>query len=355
MFTKILEILKPTVYKDKYFIIKKDDNFSYSIKAKNGLYGTIIVFDNIMFVDVFVKPQQFLTRYSTLLTPDSVSFEAAMIENIKNNILFKIQESLVDAMIRNNYSFFRNNQPTSVHPSELWVGTRFDGCYYPHILFSKKKVVKNINRYSFKAVSLNDLDTSISQYYMVGDYLFAVSDLDRYLDLVIDRSKFSDLVSFGVDNQLKDDIQLYNKYLNTSNVLMLSRSSVSYCHIKREHGKLMIVYFDNFHDHSGKRKADPSFIRFINILKHGNQFYKIAPMVSVTWHKGKVTTQQSSFDQVLAKKHEKNVSNMVKDCFNVLQLKHPSKTVFNALSELGLPDSLPLSRETLTVVDMYLI
>lgn len=296
-----------------------------------------------------------MTRYSTSLTDSTVLIEAAMIENIKNNILFKIQESLIDSMIRNNYAIFRSNQPTTVHPSELWIGTHFDGCYYPHILFSKKKVVKNINRYSFKVVRLNDLDTSISQYYMVGEYLFAVSDLDHYLDLVIDSSQFGGLVSLGIDNQLTDEVQLYKKYLNTSNVLMLSRSSVSYCHIKRERRKLMIVYFDNFHDHSRKHKADSLFIKFINILKHGNQFYKSSPMVSVTWYKGKVTTQQSLFDQVLKKKHEKDVSNMVKDEFDVLQLKHPSKTVLNTLSELGFPDSLPLSRETLTVVDMYQI
>jgi hypothetical protein len=352
MFTKILEMLNPTVYKDKYFIIKKDDEFSYSIKAKNGLYGTINVFNNTMFVAIFVKPQQFLTRYSTSLTDATVSIETAMIDNIRNNILFKIQETLVDSMIRNNYAIFRSNQSATVHPSELLIGTHFDACYYPNILFSKKKVVKNIYRYSFETVRLNDLDTSISQYYMVGEYLFAVSDLDHYLDLVIDSSKFGGLVSLGIDNQLTDDVELYKKYLNTSNVLMLSRSSVSYCHIKRERRKLMIVYFDNFHDHSGKSKADSSFI---NIFKHGHQFYKFAQMVSITWHKGKVTTQQSSFDKELAKKHEKDISNMVKDGFDILQLKHPSKTVLNTLSELGLPDSLPLSRETLTVVDMYQI
>jgi len=356
MFTKILEMLKPTVYKDKYFIIKKDDEFSYSVKAKNGLYGTISVSNNIMFVDIFVEPQQFLTRYSTSLTDSTVSLEDAMILHIGNNILFKVKEGYVDSIIRNNYSFFRNVLISDhVFSPELWSGSRFEKFYYPHIVFSKKKVVKNIYRYSFEAVNLKDFDASISQYYMIGEYFFAVSNLKNYLDLVIDSSKFGGLVSLGIDNQLNEEIPLYKKYLNTSNVLMLSRSSVSYCHIKRERRKLMIVYFDNFHDRSAECKVDSSFIKFINILKYGKQFYRISRMVSVTWHKGKVTTQQSLFDQVLAKKHEKDVSNMVKDEFDVLQLKHPSKTILNTLSDIGLQASLPLSRETLTVVDMYQI
>jgi hypothetical protein len=362
MFTKILEMLTPNVYKDRFLIIKKEDFFSYSMKAMNGLYASINIFNDIMFVDIFVKPQQFLTRYSTSLTADRLSIESSMIEHIKNNILFKVKESLVDSMIRNNYSVFRRTQITeTVFSSELWIGSHFKKDYYPHILFSKKKVVKNIDRYSFKAVGLDCLETdglgtSISQYYMVGEHLFAVSDLKSYLDLVIDNSKFGGLVSLGIDNQLSDDIPLYQKYLNTSDVLMLSRSCVSYCHIKRERRKLMIVYLDNFHDHTVKPQAYPAFIKVMKRLfrfKHNTHFYNLASVMSVTWHKGKVSTHRDSFYKEFAKKHEQDVNNMVKDGFDVLQLKYPSKSILDTLSELGLPNSLPLSRESLTVLEMY--
>lgn len=372
MLDKILELLTPTVHREKKFVIKKESDTLYCVKAKSGLYANMQIDNTTLFVSVFSASEDLVTRYCVAITDQIISIDQFVIEHSQNNVLFNIDKYSIDGVIRDNYDIFRDanfilstedyRKIYDYDPVQLLKleSEMFDKIYYPYIFFSRKKVVKNIHRFSFKAINYKGKTTAISYYYMVGDVLLSLGNLKQYIDTVsVHYSGYSQHVpsktSFGIDNQLFDDVLMYANHLNPTNILMLKRKQLNYCHIKKENKKLVISYLENFNEQTTGIKQTSKYIKIINLLfkiKQIDNVYENAYCVSIVWDKGNVKINRSTFNFEFAKKHEKAISTLVKDKFNDLRLTQPSPTILKSLASVGLPNSTPLSIDNLTVLDM---
>lgn len=372
MLDKILEILTPTVHREKKFVIKKESDTLYCVKAKSGLYANMRIDNTTLFVNVFSASEELVTRYCVDITDQITSIDQFVIEHSQNNVLFNIDKYSIDGVIRNNYDIFRDvnfilstedyRKIYDYDPTQLLKleSELFDKIYYPYIFFSRKNVVKNIHRFSFKAINYKGKITAISHYYMVGDVLLSLGNLKQYIDTVsVYDSGYSQHVpsktSFGIDNQLFDDVLMYANHLNPTNILMLKRKQLNYCHIKKENKKLVISYLENFNEQTTGIKQTSKYIKIINLLfkiKQIDNVYENAYCVSIVWDKGNVKINRSTFNFEFAKKYEKAISTLVKNKFNDLRLTQPSPTILKSLADVGLPNSTPLSIDNLTVLDM---
>lgn len=363
MFKKLSRILlnffRPTVHREKNFVIKRLSASDYLMIARNRVYATLKISDGILFVEVFFKENDdVVTRYCVNVDVNAVSNDTFVITQMQNNVLFNTTATFADSVIRNHFDTFRSIHFLSDCRYNQYDGPQvkhhyFDNKYYAYIQFTRKKVITHAYRYIFKTFSLNN-DVTTSQYYVVGDILLSISSLDNYIHTFSKTNRNN--IEYGIDNQLESDVLHYTKYINPKDVIMLRKGTLMYCHMYKNNGAFHLSFLDNFHyslDRFKPATIAQKFMRLFFNVEHKNPVYSKAQLVSIVCKKGKLKVNRSSFDQSFAKSHEMAISSMIRNNLPRLRLTHPSAELLHALSELGLPHDLPLSEDSLTVLDMF--
>lgn len=378
MFYTILKAFGFAIYSEKDFFISKKDETHFKVTAKSGLSANVEITGNIMFVDLIDQSKENLGYYCTPLANTVLSVENFVIKNIQDSILFKLsKKDLVDYLrtyntlfkeVRNIYMLlsYLETDNDDVHSKPLNNGylyehTEHNKIHYSHVYFTKKKVIKNIVRYSFYMTSLQSFDKNkASHAYLIGDTFFDVCNMEEFIKSTADASMAhysfdSTHISYGINNQLNDHHQIYKANVDLNKVAILKRKNKDYCLMTKKKRKITLRYLTDFNIGYAVLEKDPSYSSERAEFK-GDEVpvyrYKDKKMITYTYFNGQIQSTSKSFSVDEAVDHEMAISNTIMNNLELLRLKYPSYKLLHKLRDLGLSCEVPLDPDDLCVLSM---
>jgi hypothetical protein len=378
MFYTILKAFGFAIYSEKDFFISKKDDTHFKVIAKSGLSANVEITDNTMFVDLFDQSKENVGYYCTPRTDAVLSVENFVIKNIQDSILFTLsKKDLVDYLrtyntlfkeVRNIYMLvsYLETDNADLHSKRLNNGylykhTEHNKVHYSHVYFTKKKVIKNIVRYSFHMTSLQSFDKhEASHAYLIGDTFFDVCNMEQFIKSTADASLAhysfdSTHISYGINNQLNDHYQTYKANIDLNKVAILKRKNKDYCLMTKNKRKITLRYLTDFNVRYAVLEKDPSYSSERAEFK-GNEVpvyrYKDKKMITYTYFNGQLQSTSKSFSVDEAIEHEISISNRLMNNLDSLRLKYPSDQLIRKLQDLGLSYEAPLNPDDLCVLAM---
>lgn len=378
MYYKLLKALGFAIYCEQYFYISKKDDTHFKVTAKSGFSAIVQIADNTMFVDLFDQSKDNVAYYCTPLYDTLLSVENFVIKNIQDSFLFKMSnKDLVDYFrtyntlfkeVRNFYMLLScfdhlddNENSKKLNDGYYYEHTVHNKIHYSHVFFTKKKVIKNIIRYSVYATSLQSMDKNKACHsYLIGDTFFNVCNIEKFIQSTNDDSlshySFDEAhISYGINNQLNEHHQIYKANIDLNKVGVLKRKNKDYCLMTKNKRKITLSYLTNFNFRYSKLEEDPSYTSERAEFQ-GDEIpvkrYKDERLVTYTYFNGQVKSNSVKFSSVDAANHEITISNSVMNNLDSLRLKYPSEQLLHKLRDSGLSCEVPLNSDDLCVLAM---
>jgi hypothetical protein len=378
MFYKILKAFGFAIYSEKDFFISKKDDTHFKVTAKSGFSATVEIADNTMFVDLFDQSKDNVAYYCTPLHDTLLSVENFVIKNIQDSVLFKMSsKDLVDYLrtyntlfkeVRNFYMLLTyfdhlddNENSKKFNDGYLYEHTVHNKIHYSHVCFTKKKVIKNIVRYSFYMTSLQSLDKhEASHIYLIGDTFFDLCNIDQFLLSTADASLAhysfdASHISYGINNQLNEHHQIYKANIDLNKVAILKHKNKDYCLMTKKKRIITLRYLTDFNVRYAVLEKNPSYSSERAKFK-GDEVpvyrYKDKKMITYTYCNGQVQSTSKSFSLDEAVEHEISISNTIMNHLDSLRLKYPSDKLLHKLRDSGLSFEVPLNPDDLCVLAM---
>lgn len=419
MIHTLVNLFNVYLYSEPDFFIKKIDDTHFSVTSKNGLNAKITVHDRVMFVDTSFEYINSIHRrnvvivsshtdisflkyvgYCTPMNESLLTVDEFVIENIKNTVLFRINKSRISDYFKKYDNFFQENLPrklfNSLRASVITVkyldyseyapdvsNTEYACFYeynvfnqkcYPSIVFSRKKVVDKIFKYSFKAKKIREMakQEKVVAYYVDGMF-FELCDLetfffnkenrkssDKYPFMRYNSSlNFSipaDKRDYGIRGQLTEDYESYVNKIDISKVLLLRREGNQYCLLKKENRKITLSYITNFDIDTAVLDGFLSYTSWWQKTLRNEQplrRYQQEKLITHSYFNGKIKSKKERFTLAMVSEHEMSLTKQVNDHMQSLSVCYPSDLVINRLRELGMPFEVPLNPDDLTVLEMF--
>jgi hypothetical protein len=378
MFYTILKAFGFAIYSEKDFFISKKDDTHFKVTAKSGLSANVEITDDTMFVDLFDQSKENVGYYCTPLADTLLSVENFVIKNIQDSLLFKLSTNdLVDYLrtyntlfkdVRNIYFMMHfldddayDDNSKKINNGYLYEHTEHNKICYSHVQFTKKKVIKNIVRYSFYMTPLQSFDKhKASHSYLMGDTFFDVCNMDQFIRSTTDASlahyTFNDVdIAYGINNQLNDHHQNYKANIDLNKVAVLKRKHKDYCLMTKNKRQITLRYLTDFNIRYAALEKDPSYSSERAEFK-GDEVpvyrYKDKKMITYTYCNGQIKSTSVKFSADDAAHHEISISNRVMNNLDSLRLKYPSDQLLNKLRDFGLSCEVPLNPDDLCVLAM---
>jgi hypothetical protein len=356
-------------YKAADFSIQQIDDVVFSIKIYNGLKATAIFYDKHIFVEINSKNSEVITRYCTPVPDDIKSIGQFLIYSLHSTILFKLSSYEFDLYIRNNGKLFKDylfqSSPMRFSPEpasvKFYKGESIKDDHYPEIVFTCKKVVKNIFKYCVNTNPMPDYTVKpVAISYLVGDEFFEVCNLKTFSQCVHNTDKYERITSknnltYGINSQLTADFQLLKKNVKIERMLLLKKKNGCYCYVTKSFKKLTFIYLDGFSATYSKVEKTSYYDKISNYL-YGKEivpYYARDRMVVYTYFDGNVSTEKTKFTKEIAVTHQMSIMKQAMKNFKKATLKYPSDEILDRFAALGLSPDLPLSADELLVLDMY--
>jgi hypothetical protein len=383
MIHTLINFFKISLYSEPDFFISKQDETHFSVNASNGLKASIVISDNIMFVDVYCSEEiKAVTRYCTPFLGSLLSVDDFVVHNIKSTIFFKLSKNEFNAYIDKYVNIFKDfyhtyNHIYSLHAlkimphnfddyiekddGHLYEYFKHEKNKYPHVTFTRKKIIKNVFRYSFKAISRDvmfGIDNGNS--YLIGNYFFNVCTLQEFIKdkthADYERHSFNITDwSCGINNQLSQHFEIYADNINSNNILLLKQGKDKYCYIEKKKNKLVLSYLTSFDEKNtvieqylSYSSAWEKFCRNETPIRR----YKNERLLTYTYCNGKVKKRSSKFSIDDAQQYEMGISNSVMIKLDRLKLKYPATCIIQRLASLGMACKTPLNPDDLLVLEM---
>jgi len=381
MYYKLLKALGFAIYCEQYFYISKKDDTHFKVTAKSGFSAIVQIADNTMFVDILDDDKKNVAYYCTPFSNTLLTVENFVIKNIQENILFKFpRNDLIDYLRTYNTLFkeVRNlhlpftwlDKDNDIHDDDLnlfndgyfYKHTVYNKTHYSHVYFKKKKVIKNIDRYSFYAKSLRSCGKNeASHSYLIGDTVFNLCNSYKFMQSTADSSlshysfDSSDML-YGINNQLNKHYQIYEDNIDLNKVAVLKRKNKDYCLITKNKRKITLSYLTDFNIRYAVLEKDPSYSSERAEFK-GEEVpvyrYKNTKKVTYTYYNGQISSTSRFFSVDDAIEHEMSISNKLMNNLETLRLKYPSEQLIHKLQDLGISCENPLNPDDLTVLEMF--
>jgi hypothetical protein len=407
------------LYSEPDFFIRKIDDTHFSVTSKNGLNAMIAVHDHIMFVDTSFEyinsihignaanvsrtsDNSFLkyVGYCTPMNETVLTVDDFVVQNIKNNLLFKLNKRKISKFFKKYDDFFKENLPITLYSKLIKSDTIikflnydeyaqddqfteynclyeyhvFNKKSYPSIVFSRKKVVDKIFKYSFKAKKIREMakKEKVVAYYVDGMF-FDLCDLETFFfnkenrkssgnipfmryNSALNFSMPADKKDYGIRGQLTDDYETYVNKIDISKVLLLRHEGEQYCLLKKENRRLTLSYITNFDINTTILDGFLSYTSWWQKTLRNEQplrRYQQEKLITFTYFNGKIKSKKERFTLAMVAEHEMSLTRQVNDHMQSLSVCHPSDLVINSLRELGMPFEVPLNPDDLTVLEMF--
>lgn len=419
MIHTLVNLFNVYLYSEPDFFIKKIDNTHFSVTSKNGLNATITVHDRVMFVDTSFEyinsihhhndvivssptDTSFLkyVGYCTPMNESSLTVDEFVIKNIKNTVLFRINKSRLSDYFKKYDNFFQESLPLTLFNSLMKSNAAIKyldyseyapdvskteySCFYeynvfnqkcyPSIVFSRKKVVDKIFKYSFKAKKIREMakQEKVVSYYFDGMF-FDLCDLETFFSNKENRkysgktplmryhsalnfSMPADKRHYGIRGQLTDDYDSYVNKIDISKVLLLRYEGKQYCLLKKENRRLTLSYITDFDINTTVLDGFLSYTSWWQKTLRNEtplQRYKKESLITHSYFNGKFRSKKERFTLAMVSEHEISLTRQVNDHMQSLSVCYPSELVIDRLRELGMPFKVPLNPDDLTVLDMF--
>lgn len=367
-------------YKAADFAIQQIDDIVFSIKIYNGLKATATFYDKHMFVEINSKKSEIITRYCTPVPDDIDSVGHFLICSLHSTILFKLTIYEFDLYIRNNGKLFKDYlfhpnpmRFSSEHRSakfhnggtvtsvKFYKGASIKDEHYPEIVFTCKKVVKNIFKYCVNTNPMPDhIVKPVAISYLIGDEFFQVCNLKTFSECIHNTDKYERLtfkrdLNYGINSQLSADFQLLKKNVKIERMLVLKKKNGCYCSVTKSFKKLTFIYLDGFSSTYSEIEKTSYYDKILNYLygKEIVSYYARDRLVTYTYVDGNVSTKKTKFTKEMAITHQMSIMKESMKNFKNATLKYPSNEILDRFIALGLSPDLPLSADELLVLDMY--
>ena len=421
MIHALINFLNISLYSEPDFFIRKIDDTHFSVTSKNGLNATITVYDRVMFVDTSFEHSNSIhlrnavnvsrtsdnaflkyVSYCTPMNESVLTVDDFVVQNIKSTLLFKLNKRKISNFFKKYDDFFKESLPCKLfnklvqsevvlkylsysdYASESDVSSTEYTCYYdyhvlhkkcyPSIVFSRKKVVDKIFKYSFKAKKIREMAKreKVIAYYVDGMF-FELCDLETFFFNKENRQSSSqnpfvkyksynnygtsnDKDSYGIKGQLTADYESYVNKIDISKVFLLRHEGEQYCLLKKENRKITLSYITNFDIDTTVLDGFLSYTSWWQKTLRNEQplhRYKQEKLITHRYFNGKITSRKERFTLAMVTDHEKSLTQQVNDHMQSLSVCYPSDWVINRLRELDMPSEVPLNPDDLTVLEMF--
>lgn len=380
MYYSLLKALGFAIYCEQDFYISKKDDAHFKVTAKSGLSANVEIADNIMFVDIIYQSKK-AAYYCTPLPVTVISVDDFVVHNLQSSILFKLSSEYIGEYLSRYSSVFKerlylnyfsfdplpeelkdNPNAEKIQDGYFYEHTERNKTTYSHVYFTKKKIIKNIVRYTFSVERLMDATRPKKQHaYLVGTSFFDISNLEEFFKSTIDielaqYSVYSQDYSYGINHQLNEQQQIYEDTLDLNKLMLLNHKNRSYCLITKNKRKMTLSYLFNFDIRNSKLESTPSYSSERAEFK-GDEIpvkrYKNERLLTHTYFKGQLTTTSSKFSKQDAIEHEKAISDSFMKNLSLLKCKYPSSKLIAKLDNLGLSCEIPLNPDDLMTLEMF--
>lgn len=266
------------VYENDNITLNRTDEFNYSVRTKNGTYGFISYTSGSDEIIVVVKKNKYeiLGRFIHVKENDLQDMKNFIIEQTVNNIIYLVSKTHLHS-IHKDFAPFMNNLTAEIYEQSIehsdYCG--FNGrpryktikenhnyyeknCIYFYVLFTKKKVIDNVFRYTqiFKNKEMQSLKKI--HFYKAGDITLSFGSFNdfinskKYNDVRGQHQPNSDGV-YGVAGGLSNKVNSILSWCDISTLKVLKYKKY-YVNISFEDGKHKLIYMENLTRDEYQRK-----------------------------------------------------------------------------------------------------
>lgn len=362
------------VYENDNITLNKTDDFNYFVRTKNGTYGFITCSDSSDELIVVVKKNKYeiIGRFVHLKEETTQNIEDFIIEQTVNNILYLVSKTHLHS-IHKDFSPFMNDITAETYDQIIKDKSNslgFNGCprykvinedhnyyanncIYYYVLFTKKKVIDNVFRYTqiFKNEDMKTLKKI--HFYKAGDITLSFGSFNDFLN-----SKKHTAISVGNGNRTIENFYGVNGCLTNKVNSILIWCDVStlkvlkykkyYVNIVFENGKHKLVYMENLNRDEYQRKK----FNFIQPTIDQNTYLQEAYLTVTASIESDKVYRTSLFDINEIKKFDDSVVSRVFSKKKKLALIYPSYHLQNTALNLGF-NVQELNLDILETIDMY--
>ena len=361
------------VYKNDNITLNKTDDFNYFVKTKNGTYGFITCSADRNELIVVVKKNKYetLARFIHFKEDLTQDIEDFIIEQTVNNILYLVSKTHLHS-IHKDFAPFLNDITAETYEGIIKDADLFgfngyprykvinedhnyyaNNCVYYYALFTKKKVIDGVFRYTqiFKNESMKTL-TKL-HFYKACDMTLSLGSFNafinskRYTEYSKRPGNRSIEYFYGIDGCLTNKVNSILSWCEISTLKVLKYKKY-YVNVSFENGKHKLVYMENLNRDEYQRKK----FNYIQPTIDQNAYIQEAYLTVMASIEDDKLYKTTLFDIDEIKKFDDDVISRVFNKQKKLALIYPSYQLKNTASQLGF-DIEELNLDILDTIDMY--
>ena len=361
------------VYKNDNITLNKTDDFNYFVKTKNGTYGFITCSADRNELIVVVKKNKYetLARFIHFKEDLTQDIEDFIIEQTVNNILYLVSKTHLHS-IHKDFAPFLNDITAETYEGIIKDADLFgfngyprykvinedhnyyaNNCVYYYALFTKKKVIDGVFRYTqiFKNEHMKTL-TKL-HFYKACDMTLSLGSFNafinskRYTEYSKRPGNRSIEYFYGIDGCLTNKVNSILSWCEISTLKVLKYKKY-YVNVSFENGKHKLVYMENLNRDEYQRKK----FNYIQPTIDQNAYIQEAYLTVMASIEDDKLYKTTLFDIDEIKKFDDDVISRVFNKQKKLALIYPSYQLKNTASQLGF-DIEELNLDILDTIDMY--
>lgn len=362
------------VYENDNITLNKTDDFNYFVRTKNGTYGFITCSADRDEVVVVVKKNKYETlgRFVHLKEDPTQDIEDFIIEQTVNNILYLVSKTHLHSIYK-DFSPFMNDITAETYDHIIKDDAALFGfngyprykvinedhnyyannCVYYYVLFTKKKVINGVFRYTqvFKNEDMQALKKI--HFYKAGDITLSFGSFNefinskRYTEYSVGHGNRSIENFYGVNGCLTHKVNSILSWCDVSELKVLKYKKY-YVNIAFENGKHKLVYMENLNRDEYQRKK----FNFIQPTVDQNAYIQESYLTVTASIESEKVFRTSTFDIDEIRKFDDSVVSRVFNKKKKLALIYPSYHLKNTALHLGF-NVQELNLDILETIDMY--
>jgi hypothetical protein len=361
------------VFKNDNITLNKTDDFNYFVKTKNGTYGFITCSADRNELIVVVKKNKYetLARFIHFKEDLTQDIEDFIIEQTVNNILYLVSKTHLHS-IHKDFAPFLNDITAETYEGIIKDASLFgfngyprykvinedhnyyaNNCVYYYALFTKKKVIDGVFRYT--QIFKNEYMKTLTKlhFYKAGDMTLSLGSFNafinskRYTEYSKRPGNRSIEHFYGIDGCLTHKINSILSWCDISSLKVLKYKKY-YVNVSFENGKHKLVYMENLNRDEYQRKK----FNYIQPTIDHNAYIQEAYLTVTASIEDDKLYKKTLYDIDEIKKFDDNVISRVFNKQKRLALIYPSYQLKNTASQLGF-DIQELNLDILDTIDMY--
>lgn len=361
------------VYKNDNITLTKTDDFNYFVKTKNGTYGFITCSEECNELIVVVKKNKYetLARFIHFKEDLTQDIEDFIIEQTVNNILYLVSKTHLHS-IHKDFAPFLNDITAETYEGIIKDAELFgfngyprykvinedhnyyaNNCVYYYALFTKKKVIDGVFRYT--QIFKNEYMKTLTKlhFYKACDMTLSLGSFNafinskRYTEYSKRPGNRSIEYFYGIDGCLTNKVNSILSWCEVRTLKVLKYKKY-YVNVSFENGKHKLVYMENLNRDEYQRKK----FNYIQQTIDQNAYIQESYLTVTAVIEDNKLIKSTTYDLDEIKHFDQLVVDKVYTKKKKLALLYPSYQLRDTVADLGLNVD-ELNMDILETIDMY--